>query len=127
MKRIFLPYGTFFFFLSFFGRPGLGYEAQAGFVFFGNFKFPEQHILAREKLNSATVHQLQPGTESRVIASHWTIKNKYSSLMRANENPVRLIICKVENRKEHAVKANGVASPTGFYSELNLSLTLWNQ
>lgn len=48
----------------FLGRLGLGYEAQAGSVFSGNFKFPEQHILGREKTHSAAAGQeLQPSTE----------------------------------------------------------------
>lgn len=52
----FSPHVEFFFlFFSsshFLWKAGLGYEAQAGSVFSGNVKFPEQHILEREKLNS---------------------------------------------------------------------------
>lgn len=49
-EKNFPPIWNFFVSL---GRLGLGYEAQAGSVFSGNFKFPEQHILGREKTHSA--------------------------------------------------------------------------
>lgn len=54
-EKNFPPMWNFFFFFSlllllhFLGKAGLGYEAQAGSVFSGNDKFPEQHILEKEK------------------------------------------------------------------------------
>lgn len=68
------------FFFHFLWKASLGYEAQAGSVFSGNVKFPEQHIFEREKLNSTAGQQLGPGCESSAAAQHMTIKKKNQML-----------------------------------------------
>lgn len=82
----------FFFSLIWFWKASLGYGAEAGSVFSGNIKFPEQHIFEREKLNSTAGEQ-------------WSTKTKHCSLNLANKNLLRIIICEVEHTKEYAINA----------------------
>lgn len=59
-EKIFSPHVELFFFFFFphlLWKAGLGYGAEAGSVFSGNIKFPEQHIFEREKLNSTAGQQ----------------------------------------------------------------------
>lgn len=123
-KNFFPHVELFFFFFHFLWKVGLGYEAQAGSVFSGNVKFPEQHILEREKLNSTAGQQLfRAGSESSTAAQHRTIKIKHCSSTQGNKNAVRIIICKVEHM-QHAIK---VVFAISNRLQAELSFFLWGQ